>query len=75
MMEKAARRQARVILSLEFSLAQVRDIVNRDHRVLTNDIRGPVDEFQEYLNLLVKAEARLERAKKQQEGLPMEVYE
>lgn len=55
-------RKERVLKSLESDHQQVRGILERSHFILSSEIRGPVVNLQEYLNLLMKAEYYLEQA-------------
>lgn len=57
-------RKKRVLQSLESSRRQVKDIIARDHYILSSEIRGPVTNLQDYLNRLVEAEVCLEKALK-----------
>ena len=54
-------RKERVLNALESSLLEVKGLINRDHIILSSEIRGPVNNLQEYLNRLIEAEQFLEK--------------
>jgi hypothetical protein len=57
-------RKIKVLNSLQSSLVEVKGIIDRDHYILSSEIRGPVHNLQEYLNRLVEAEQFLEKTLK-----------